>query len=245
MKIKYINYSLILYICLSFLLGCSKLQLGKNAEMKKGKFFLSHWSRGSKETASSSNMAKKSDTHKEANLHIDSSKVRSDAERSKLRDSVESPINSSKNMESASMNKTDSTYSTNNTNNSSIPITPPPSHETPRKYVADMQEELKLYRNAQQLVKQQQFDQALVKLKSIDKSPHNQIRVNAKFLMGEIMFNRSEYDVAMQVYNDIVSQEAFSGLVIPSLERLVECSTKLNLPDKQKYYKSLLHNLTS
>ena len=105
-----------------------------------------------------------------------------------------------------------------------------------------IQEELDIYENAKEFFRQNQYDKASLELKKIDQSTVRQIRVHARFLSGEIMFQSREYDLAMQIYEEILKNSAFSGLVIKALERLIVCSEKLKLEKKRIQYESLLRN---
>ena len=105
-----------------------------------------------------------------------------------------------------------------------------------------IQEELDVYEKAKKFLQEKQYDKASLEIKKIEKSPVRQIRVHAHFLSGEIMFESGEYDLAMQIYENILKNSAFSGLVIKSLQRLIICSEKLKLEEKRLRYHSLLHN---
>jgi len=97
-------------------------------------------------------------------------------------------------------------------------------------------------RNAESLVAQNKFDAAITKIKTLENSPLKQIKVRAKFLLGEILFKQGEYDLSMQIFEEVVNQYAFSGLVIKTLGRLIVCSEKLKLAAKQEKYYSILHD---
>ena len=112
----------------------------------------------------------------------------------------------------------------------------------PAKSEASIQDELDTYERAKAFFQTKQYDKASIEIKKIDKSAVRQIRVHARFLSGEIMFASGEYDLAMQIYEDIVQNSAFSGLVIPALKKLVTCSEKLKLEEKRERYQSLLQN---
>ena len=105
-----------------------------------------------------------------------------------------------------------------------------------------IQDELDIYEKARAFFREKQYDKASLELKKIEKSTIRQIRVHARFLSGEIMFESGEYDLAMQIYEDILKNNAFSGLVVKSLQRLVVCSEKLKLKEKRERYHSLLNN---
>ncbi len=95
-------------------------------------------------------------------------------------------------------------------------------------------------RKALKLVEQKKFNQAIGHLKDLENSPIMQIKVRAKFQIGEMLFFQQEYDLALQVYEEIVSNYAFSAIVLKTLDRLIECSNKLKLGKKQEQYYSVL-----
>jgi TolA-binding protein len=97
-------------------------------------------------------------------------------------------------------------------------------------------------REVQELVKVNKFENALVILKELEASKEKQIVVRAKMMLGELLFNQGEYDLASQVYEEIINKYAFSGFVIKALGKLVVCSEKLKQPEKQAKYYSLLHD---
>jgi len=95
-------------------------------------------------------------------------------------------------------------------------------------------------RKALKLVEQKKFNQAIGYLKDLENSSVLQIKVRAKYQVGEMLFFQQEYDLAMQVYEDIIANYAFSGVVLKTLGRLIECSNKLKLGKKQEQYYSVL-----
>ncbi|MEI8347443.1 MAG: hypothetical protein WCG27_08245 [Pseudomonadota bacterium] len=97
-------------------------------------------------------------------------------------------------------------------------------------------------RKAIPLVSENKFDTALGILKPLEKSSIKQVRVWSKYLIGEILFKQGEFDLAMQVFEEIITKNAFSGLVIKSLGHLIVCSEKLKLNKKREQYFSLLHD---
>jgi tetratricopeptide (TPR) repeat protein len=105
-----------------------------------------------------------------------------------------------------------------------------------------VEEHMAKIRKADKLQQQNKLDAALVMIKELDTSPVLQIRVRAKYLLAEILFKQGEFDLAMQVYEEVLTQYAFSGLVIKTLGRLIVCSDKLKLAMKQEKYYSMLHD---
>jgi len=107
---------------------------------------------------------------------------------------------------------------------------------------AMVEDHISKVRKAENLVAQNKFDSALTMIKVLEKSPIRQIVVRAKYLLGEILFKQGEYDLSMQVFEEVLEQHAFSGLVIKTLGRLIVCSDKLKISEKQEKYYSILHD---
>lgn len=105
-----------------------------------------------------------------------------------------------------------------------------------------VEEHIEILRNSQALIAQNRFDEALKEIKKIESSPVRQIRVRAKFNLGEILFNQQEYDLALQIYEEVIKQEAFSGIVLKTLGRLIVCTENLKLTQKRDTYFSILND---
>lgn len=106
----------------------------------------------------------------------------------------------------------------------------------------DVDDQIAKMREATDLIKVNKFENALVILKELENSKEKQIVVRAKIMLGDLLFNQGEYDLAMQVYEEVVKKYAFSGYVLKALGKLVACSEKLKQPEKQAKYYSLLHD---
>jgi TolA-binding protein len=106
----------------------------------------------------------------------------------------------------------------------------------------DIDEQITRLREVQELVKVNKFDNALTLLKELENSKEKQIVVRAKMMLGDLLFNQGEFDLASQVYEEVIKKYAFSGHVLKALGKLVACSEKLKQPEKQAKYYSLLHD---
>lgn len=106
----------------------------------------------------------------------------------------------------------------------------------------DVDEQISRLREVQELVKVNKFDAALTLLKELENSKEKQIVVRAKMMLGDLLFNQGEFDLASQVYEEVIKKYAFSGYVLKALGKLVACSEKLKQPEKQAKYYSLLHD---
>jgi TolA-binding protein len=105
-----------------------------------------------------------------------------------------------------------------------------------------IEEQIHILRKIEGLVNQNKFNNALNEIKKIEDSAIRQISVRAKFFLGEVLFAQEQYDLAMQVYEEIIKEDAFSGVVIKSLGRLIVCSESLKLDKKRDAYYSILHD---
>lgn len=112
-----------------------------------------------------------------------------------------------------------------------------------QKVSGDMVENhLLMLRKAEALVAQNRFDEALTVLKEIENSPVKQVRAHAKHYLGNILFQQKEYDLALQVYEEVIHNYALSSVVLNSLGKLIVCCEKLNLKQKRDQYYSILHD---
>ena len=98
------------------------------------------------------------------------------------------------------------------------------------------------FRKALKLASQKKFNKAFGYLKDLENSKNLQIKVRSKFLIGELLFEQAEYDLAMQIFEEIVRDYAFSGIILKTLDRLVKCCEKLKLSKKREQYYSILHD---
>ena len=97
-------------------------------------------------------------------------------------------------------------------------------------------EEIKALRKGIKLVNQNKFSESLALLKGLEKSDVRHISVQAKYHIGEVLFRQSEYDLAMQTFEEIIRKDAFSGMVLKALGRLIVCTEKLKLNKKRERY---------
>lgn len=118
------------------------------------------------------------------------------------------------------------------------------SKSTPEQTWRDQQIESQIsqLRKAYSFFRQKKFPQALEVLKPLEVASHKQVQVRAKFLIGDILFFQNEFDLSMQVFEEIITRHAFSGVVVEALGRLIVCSEKLQLKQKEEKYYSILHD---
>jgi len=106
----------------------------------------------------------------------------------------------------------------------------------------EVEDDLQQLQKAESLLSQNKYDATLSIVKKLETSPSKQVRVRAKFLLGEILFKQGEFDLAMQIFEEIITRDAYSGVVVKTLGRLIVCSEKLGLKAKKDKYFSVMHD---
>lgn len=96
------------------------------------------------------------------------------------------------------------------------------------------------YQKAKILKRNKKFSKALELLQVLEQSPNKQILVRAKYHIGQIYYLQGNYDLALQVYEAIISQYSFSSLVLPALEGAAAAAAQLKQTEKQMRYSSVL-----
>lgn len=69
------------------------------------------------------------------------------------------------------------------------------------------------------------------------------VRVRSKLQVGEMLLSRQQYDLALQVFEDIISKNAHSGVVLDALKYAEVCADKLGLTSKKEQYHSMLNDV--
>ena len=100
--------------------------------------------------------------------------------------------------------------------------------------------ELKRLAQLKRKMDQKKFGDALLLVKELESSQVEQVRAQTRFYFSEILFMQKEYDLAMQIYEEIMIKMDFSIYAKESLEKLVLCTNKLNRESKNSYYQSIL-----
>jgi TolA-binding protein len=69
------------------------------------------------------------------------------------------------------------------------------------------------------------------------------IKARARLQMGELLLSKGQYDLALQVFEDVISKNAHSGVVLEALRHAVVCSDKLGIQNKKEQYASMLNDV--
>lgn len=69
------------------------------------------------------------------------------------------------------------------------------------------------------------------------------VKVRAKQQIGELLFNQGQFDLSLQVFEEIINKYASSGVVLDALKYAVVCSDKLGITAKKDQYASMLNDV--
>lgn len=107
----------------------------------------------------------------------------------------------------------------------------------------EINKELSLYRKSEALLNVDKKNEALRAFQVLQKSPNRQIRVRSRNYIAQIYKSSGQYDLALQVYEEIIGQDAFSGTILQALAGAIECCEKLGLDEKRIQYQSMLKDV--
>ena len=99
------------------------------------------------------------------------------------------------------------------------------------------------YKKAVALNTNGKSEEALKIFQFLEKSNSRQIKIRSKRYIGDIYFAGKQYDLALQVYEDMIRKNAFSGSTLKALGSAAKCAEQLGLTDKKAQYESLLQDV--
>lgn len=106
----------------------------------------------------------------------------------------------------------------------------------------DIESQLGLYRKGLTL-KASNSGEATKIFQQLETQGAPAIRARSKLQMGEILYVKEQYDLALQVFEDIIQKHAHSGVVLEALKYAEICSEKLSLQNKKDQYASMLNDV--
>jgi len=101
-------------------------------------------------------------------------------------------------------------------------------------------QELNTYKKAVALRERGKAQDALKIFQLLERSPTKQIRVRSRLQIGEIYLTQKQYDLALQVFENMIFKDSFSGKVLDALQGAIVCTENLGLKEKRNKYKSIL-----
>jgi hypothetical protein len=69
------------------------------------------------------------------------------------------------------------------------------------------------------------------------------VKVRAKLQIGELLLGKQQYDLALQVFEGIISNSSYSGAVLDALRYAIVCTDKLGIQNKKDQYSSMLSDV--
>jgi TolA-binding protein len=114
----------------------------------------------------------------------------------------------------------------------------PSSNEAPSR-LGDLESQLQNYRKGVAL-RTSNPGEATKIFQQLDGSSHAGVQARAKYQLGEMLMEKGQFDLALQVFEDIINNKASSGVVIDALKQAKSCSEKLGIQNKKDQYSSML-----
>lgn len=102
-----------------------------------------------------------------------------------------------------------------------------------------VRKDISLLYQAYSMFNQKKFGDVIIILKELEDSQVFQIRAQSRYLLGKTMYEQGEYDVSMQIFEEIVLNMRGTVFGLLSLEKLISCTDKIGLMQKKKYFSQL------
>lgn len=118
----------------------------------------------------------------------------------------------------------------------------PAQPSAPIQVPDDVESQLSLYRRGLAL-KASNPGEATKIFQQLENQAVSPVKVRAKFQIGELLLGRGQYDLALQVFEDIINKNAESGVVLDALKYAVICTEKLGIANKKDQYTSMLNDV--
>lgn len=115
-----------------------------------------------------------------------------------------------------------------------------PALNIKEKSEEQVNDELGLYSKAMALYDNGKLGESLSVFQHLEREGTLQVKVRAQLYIGKIYMKQNQFDLALQVFESIITGGAYSGRVLEALSHSVTCATKLGLEDKKVKYQSLL-----
>ena len=107
---------------------------------------------------------------------------------------------------------------------------------------SDVESQLSLYKKAVNLKSSASGDATKI-FQQLETQGIPEVKVRSKLQIGEMLYEKGQYDLALQVFEDIINKFAYSGIVLESLKYAQICSEKLGLQNKKDQYSSMINDV--
>ncbi len=106
----------------------------------------------------------------------------------------------------------------------------------------DIDSQLNLYRRATTL-RSSNPSEATKIFQQLENQGIPAIKARSKLQIGEMLIEKQQYDLALQVFEDIIGRHAHSGVILDALKYATFCSDKLGINNKKEQYASMLNDV--
>jgi hypothetical protein len=113
---------------------------------------------------------------------------------------------------------------------------------SPSSVSGDIEGQLGLYRKGLSL-KNTNPGEATKIFQQLENQGIPSVKVRAKYQIGEILLSSGQYDLSLQVFEEIINKHADSGVVLDALTSAISASDKLGVTAKKDQYSSMLNDV--
>jgi hypothetical protein len=107
---------------------------------------------------------------------------------------------------------------------------------------ADVEAQLSLYRKGISLKESNQSEATKI-FQQLENKAIAPVKVRSKYQIGDMLLKQGQHDLALQVFEDIISKNADSGVVLDALNGAIAASEKLGMNTKKDQYTSMLNDV--
>lgn len=107
---------------------------------------------------------------------------------------------------------------------------------------SDIEEQLTLYRRGLSL-KGSNPGEATKIFQQLENAGIPSVKARSKLQIGELLYSKGQFDLALQVFEDIIQKHSHSGVVLNALKFAVVCSDKLGIQNKKDQYASMINDV--
>jgi TolA-binding protein len=129
-----------------------------------------------------------------------------------------------------------------NVDTETVNVFPDSEPKSEIKVSSDIESQLSLYRRGLSL-KESNVGEATKIFQQLETQGMGPVRARAKYQVGDLLLAKGQYDLALQVFEDIITKNADSGVVLDALKGAVEASEKLGLGQKKDQYASMINDV--
>ncbi len=112
----------------------------------------------------------------------------------------------------------------------------------PIEVPSDIESQLNLFRKGLSLKTTNPGDATKI-FQQLEIQAVSPVKVRSKYQIGEMLLAKGQYDLSLQVFEDIINKYADSGIVLDALRGAVTASEKLGLQAKKDQYSSMLNDV--